>query len=68
MLSEVLKVGLRPKLNENRIMERVQIYELIKLLMEGEEGEKLCNNMKEFKDAANSALKEDGSSTKTLSQ
>lgn len=68
MLSEGLKVGLRPRHDENGIVERVQISELIKRLMEGEESEKLRNNMKELKEAANSAVKEDGSSTKTLSQ
>ncbi|CAJ2664926.1 unnamed protein product [Trifolium pratense] len=68
LLSEGLKVGLRPRFHENGIVERVEIAELIKSLMEGEVGGKLRNNMKELKEAANSAHKEDGSSTKTLSQ
>jgi hydroquinone glucosyltransferase len=68
LLCEGLKVGLRPRFHENGIVERVEIAELIKCLMEGEEGGKLRNNMKELKEAANSAHKEDGSSTKTLSQ
>ncbi|AET01253.1 UDP-glucosyltransferase family protein [Medicago truncatula] len=68
LLCEGLKVGLRPRVNENGIVERVEIAELIKCLMEGEEGGKLRNNMKEFKEAASSVHKEDGSTTKTLSQ
>ncbi|CAJ2664929.1 unnamed protein product [Trifolium pratense] len=68
LLSEGLKVGLRPRVHENGIVGRVEISHVIKCLMEEEEGEKLRNNMKELKEAANSALKEDGSSTKTLSQ
>lgn len=67
LLSEGLKVGLRPKVRKNGIVERVQISELIKCLMEGEEGEKLRKRINELKEAANSALKEDGSSTKTIS-
>ncbi|XP_039684735.1 hydroquinone glucosyltransferase isoform X3 [Medicago truncatula] len=68
LLSEGLKVGLRPKINQNGIVEKVQIAELIKCLMEGEEGGKLRKNMKELKESANSAHKDDGSATKTLSQ
>jgi hydroquinone glucosyltransferase len=68
MLSEGIKVGLRPRVNENDIVERVEVSKVIKSLMEGEEGEKLRNNMKELKQAASNAVKEDGSSTKTISQ
>ncbi|CAL5209141.1 unnamed protein product [Lathyrus oleraceus] len=67
-LSEGLKVGLRPRLNKNGIVEKDQIAMLIKCLMEGEEGGEMRNRVKELKEAANSALKEDGPSTKTLSQ
>ncbi|KAJ1439614.1 UDP-glycosyltransferase family, conserved site [Sesbania bispinosa] len=68
VLSDGLKVGLRPRVNENGIVERVEIAKVIKCLMEGEEGGKLRQRMKELKEAATNALKEDGSSTKTLSQ
>jgi len=68
VLSEGLKVGLRPRVNENGIVERAEISKLIKCLMEGEECEKLRNNMKELKEASTNALKEDGSSRKTISQ
>ncbi|CAJ2664874.1 unnamed protein product [Trifolium pratense] len=66
--SQGLKVGIRPRVNENGIVERVEVSELIKCLMEGEESEKLCNRMKKLKENAINALKEYGSSTKTLSQ
>ncbi|MCI65316.1 UDP-glycosyltransferase, partial [Trifolium medium] len=68
LLSEGLKVGLRPKVHEDGIVGRVEIAHAIKCLMEVDEGEKLRNRMKELNEAAHSVLKEDGSSTKTLSQ
>jgi hydroquinone glucosyltransferase len=68
LLSEGLKVGLRTRVNENDIVERLEVAKVIKYLMEGEEGEKLRNNMKELKEAASNAVKEDGSSTKSISQ
>ncbi|CAJ2664919.1 unnamed protein product [Trifolium pratense] len=68
LLSEGMKVGLRPKVNENDIVERVEVAKVIKCLMEGEEGENLRKKMKELKEAASNAVKEDGSSTKTISQ
>ncbi|WJX85957.1 hydroquinone glucosyltransferase [Trifolium repens] len=37
MLSEGIKVGLRPRVNENDIVERVEVSKVIKCLMEGEE-------------------------------
>jgi hydroquinone glucosyltransferase len=49
LLSEGLKVGLRTRVNENDIVERLEVAKVIKYLMEGEEGEKLRNNMKELK-------------------
>jgi len=68
LLTDSLKVGLRPRVNQNGIVEKVEISELIRCLMEGGEDEKLQRNMKELKEAANSAHENDGSSTKTLSQ
>jgi hydroquinone glucosyltransferase len=68
LVTEGLKVGLRPRVNENGIVERVEVAKVIKCLMEGDECEKLHNNMKELKEVASNALKEDGSSTKTISQ
>ncbi|CAJ2675426.1 unnamed protein product [Trifolium pratense] len=68
LLSEGLKVGLRPRVHENGIVERVEVSKMIKCLMEGEEGRNLRRRIHQLKEAANSALKEDGSSTKTISQ
>jgi hydroquinone glucosyltransferase len=68
LVSEGLKVGLRPRVNENGIVERVEVAKVIKCLMVGEECEKLRNNMKELKEVASNALKEDGSSRNTISQ
>jgi len=41
---------------------------VIKCLMEEEEGREMRKRMKELKEDAANAIKEDGSSTKTLSQ
>ncbi|CAJ1948880.1 unnamed protein product [Sphenostylis stenocarpa] len=68
VLSEGLKVGVRPRVNENGLVDRVETVEVIKRLMEGKEGGEMRRRMKDLKEAATSALKPDGSSTKTLSQ
>jgi hydroquinone glucosyltransferase len=68
LLSEGLKVGLRPRVHENGIVERVEVSKVIKCLMEGEEGRNLRKRINELKEVANSALQENGSSTKTISQ
>lgn len=38
VLSEGLKVGMRPRVGEKGIVERIKVVEVIKCLMEGEEG------------------------------
>ncbi|KAI9078492.1 hypothetical protein K1719_039588 [Acacia pycnantha] len=68
LLTEGLKVALRPRVNENDIVEREEIANLVKILMEGEEGKEIHKRMSDLKDASENALREDGSSTKTLSQ
>ena len=68
LLCEGLKVGVRPRVGENGLVERVEIVKVIKCLMEEEEGEKMRERMNELKEAAINAIKEDGSSTRTLSQ
>lgn len=55
-------VPLHGRVHENGIVERVEIAELIKCLMEGEECVKLCNNLKELLVATNT-LKEYGPSS-----
>ncbi|CAJ1948894.1 unnamed protein product [Sphenostylis stenocarpa] len=68
VLCEGVKVGVRPRVSENGLVEREEIVEVIKCLMEGEEGRKMGKRMKELAVAATNALKEGGSSTKTLSE
>ncbi|KAF8380091.1 hypothetical protein HHK36_027561 [Tetracentron sinense] len=67
MLTEELKVALRPKVNENGLVGREEITKVVKGLMEGEEGKKLRNRMRDLKDASAEVLSENGSSTKSLS-
>ena len=59
---------MRTRVGENGLVERVEIVKVIKCLMEEEEGEKMRERMNELKEAAINAIKEDGSSTRTLSQ
>ncbi|XP_059651270.1 hydroquinone glucosyltransferase-like [Cornus florida] len=68
MLTEDIKVALRPKANENGIVGRAEIAKVVKSLMEGEEGKWLRSRMRDLKDAAAKNLSEDGSSTKTLAE
>lgn len=68
MLIEDLKVALRPTPNENGLFGRGEIARVVKGLMEGEQGKKMRNKMKELKDAACKVLCEDGSSTKALAE
>lgn len=68
MLTEGLKVALRPQVSENGLVGRVEIATLVKHLMEGEEGKRLRTRMRDLKDAASKALSDDGSSTKAIAQ
>lgn len=66
MLAEDLKVALRPKVKENGVVGRVEIANVAKELMEGEEGKRLRSRMRNLKDAAARVLSEGGSSTKAM--
>lgn len=66
LVSEEVKVAMRPKVSENGLVERDEIANVVKRLMEGEEGKKLRNKMMDLKEAASIALKENGSSTKKI--
>lgn len=68
ILTEDVKLALRPKANENGIVGRDEIAKVVKALMEGEQGKEVRNKMKDLKDAAAAVLSENGSSTKALSQ
>ncbi|KAJ9171492.1 hypothetical protein P3X46_014853 [Hevea brasiliensis] len=68
MLTEDIKVALRPKANvQNGLIERHEISKVVRGLMEGKEGKKVRNRMKDLKDAADRVLSEEGSSTKAIS-
>jgi len=68
LLTDDLKVALRAKVNENGIVEREEIRGMIRKLMVEEEGKEIRQRMRNLKDVANDALKDDGSSTVTLTQ
>ncbi|XWS46194.1 hypothetical protein CRYUN_Cryun14cG0043800 [Craigia yunnanensis] len=68
MLTEDIKVALRPKPNENGLVCRDEIAKAVKGLMEGEEGKDVRNRIKDLKEAAANVLSENGSSTKALSE
>lgn len=67
-LADDLKVALKVKPDEKRIVGRDQIAKYTKELMEREEGKLLRNRMKELKEAAKLALSDEGSSTKSLAE
>ncbi|KAG6597094.1 Hydroquinone glucosyltransferase, partial [Cucurbita argyrosperma subsp. sororia] len=67
MLTEEIKVALRPKMNEKEgIVEKEEIWKVVKAVLEGEEGKKLREKMKELKEAGERAVGEDGLSTKIV--
>ncbi|GKU87969.1 hypothetical protein SLEP1_g2291 [Rubroshorea leprosula] len=68
LLTEALKVALRPKPNQNGLVGREEIAKTVKSLMQEEEGMKIRERMNVMKEAAANAVREGGSSTKTLSQ
>ncbi|TKY66294.1 UDP-glycosyltransferase 72B1 [Spatholobus suberectus] len=67
MLTNGLKVALRPKFSEDGIVEKKEIVKVMKCLMEGEEGKGMHERMMNLKEFVANALK-DGSSTQTLSK
>ncbi|KAL1535967.1 hydroquinone glucosyltransferase [Salvia divinorum] len=68
IVQEDAKVALRARPGENDIVDRVQITNLVKGLMEGEEGKGMRSRMRDLKDAAEKSLSENGASTKFLSE
>ncbi|CAN0908786.1 Hydroquinone glucosyltransferase [Linum grandiflorum] len=69
-LVEDAKVALRidEASGENGILGRDEIAGYVKALLDGEEGKLLRRNVKELKAAANAAIGDDGSSTKSLDE
>lgn len=68
MLTEGVEVALRPKVNDNGVVDREEIARVVRDLMEGDEGKKVRIRMQGLKHAAAKVLSEDGSSTKSLSK
>ncbi|KAG5002188.1 hypothetical protein JHK87_023260 [Glycine soja] len=68
MLTNDLKVALRPKDNEKGLVEREQVAKVIRRLMEDQEGREIGERMQNSKNAAAETQQEEGSSTKTLIQ
>ncbi|KAL6124076.1 hypothetical protein ACLB2K_076592 [Fragaria x ananassa] len=67
MFTHEIKVALRPRADETGFVEREEVAMVVKGLMEGEEGKRLRNRMKDLKDAARKSLSDEGASTKALS-
>ena len=67
LLTDALKVVVRPKAYEKGIVTREEIARVIKRIMEGDEGLEMCKRMKELSDAAAIALSKNSSSIKALS-
>ncbi|GMH17299.1 hypothetical protein Nepgr_019140 [Nepenthes gracilis] len=68
MLHMGWKAALRPNANEKGLVERGEVSHVVKELMEGEEGKRIRQRMKDLGEAAKTALTENGSSSKYLSQ
>ncbi|KAK7373466.1 hypothetical protein VNO80_06875 [Phaseolus coccineus] len=68
ILTDDLKVALRPKVNHSGLTERKEISKTVRGLMEEKEGKEIRKTMELLKIAAANAIKEDGSSAKTLSE
>nr|BCB01552.1 UDP-glucose glucosyltransferase [Rheum palmatum] len=68
MLTEDLRVGLRPTVNKDGIVRGDEIASVVRELVQGEQGKRIRTRMEELKAAASVALSEDGSSTKALNE
>ncbi|GAA0149429.1 glycosyltransferase [Lithospermum erythrorhizon] len=66
MLTQELKVALRPKVGENGLVKADVIANTVKNLIVGEEGKQVRNRMRDIKVAAERVLRPDGSSRKSL--
>ncbi|MCI39735.1 UDP-glycosyltransferase, partial [Trifolium medium] len=65
LLSDGIKVAIRPKGNENGLVEREEIGEVVTRVIEANEGRELGERMKEMKNSAYETLQE-GLSIETL--
>jgi hydroquinone glucosyltransferase len=68
LLADDLKVALRVKVNDNGLVGHKDIANYARGIIEGEEGKLLRSKMKEVMNAAERALSQEGSSTKSLAK
>ncbi|RYR54734.1 hypothetical protein Ahy_A06g030019 isoform E [Arachis hypogaea] len=69
LLVDGLKVAVRPNVGEDGVVEKEEVSNVIKCLMEQEEGKAIRKRMEYLKAYAADAVKKDaGSSTRALSQ
>ncbi|KAJ1439476.1 UDP-glycosyltransferase family, conserved site [Sesbania bispinosa] len=68
LLSEGLKVALRPKVQENGIVKREEIAKVVRSLIQGNEGKEIRKRMEHLKGALMDALKKEGSSRRTITE
>ncbi|KAH6818708.1 UDP-Glycosyltransferase superfamily protein [Perilla frutescens var. frutescens] len=68
MIHEDVRVALRVHPDDNGLVHRVQITNVVKGLMEGQEGKGIRTRMRDLKDAAAKTLAQNGASTKFLAE
>ncbi|KAL5061440.1 hypothetical protein RYX36_023177 [Vicia faba] len=69
ILADGIKIAIRPKIdNVSGVVEKGEIVNVLKRLMEGDEGVEILRRMKVLQDAAAAAIKVDGSSITIISQ
>ncbi|KAK7293266.1 hypothetical protein RJT34_16129 [Clitoria ternatea] len=68
MLTDGLRVAIRPNGNENGLVERGEVEKVVRRLMEAQEGTEIGRRMQTLKSAAAETLQQDGSSSKILNQ
>lgn len=66
MLHEEARAALMIKVGENGLVGRIEVANVVKALIEGEEGKEVRSRVKDLMEAAAKDLSDDGSSTKAL--
>lgn len=67
-MTETLGLALRAETDESGIVQKVVIEKVVKALIDGDEGKKISERLKELKIAAKKALSNRGSSMESLSK
>ncbi|KAK4746461.1 hypothetical protein SAY87_012773 [Trapa incisa] len=68
LLAEGIQVALRPKVTEDRMIDRKEVAAAAKGLMEGEEWKNMRHRMRGLKEAAYEAVSEGGASTTAIAE